>query len=112
MNRKTPLQLLVVLVVLHRVESYCFASAPTAGSNVCEYKGVQYKPGSFRIKEDCVDCTCSSAGVLSCCAYGIHAGVFQLPSGCKMRLHEDGCTGHAVRTNDETQPCDTPFVLG
>ncbi|KAK3587561.1 hypothetical protein CHS0354_004851 [Potamilus streckersoni] len=28
-NRLTPLLLLVVLVYLHRVESYCFASAPT-----------------------------------------------------------------------------------
>ncbi|KAL3852390.1 hypothetical protein ACJMK2_016041 [Sinanodonta woodiana] len=106
--------LLAALIAVHRVESACFLNAPPTGKtgNVCEYKGVQYKPGTFRIEEDCLGCTCNSDGSMGCCVYGVHAGVFHIPTGCKISLHDDGCNGHLVKIDDETQPCDSPFVVG
>ena len=39
--------------------------------------------------------------VLICFRYGIHAGVFAAPPGCKVIPDTDGCSVKMVRVDDE-----------
>ncbi|KAH3853755.1 hypothetical protein DPMN_096287 [Dreissena polymorpha] len=94
------------------VSGYCFVSASdTAHGGKCALQnGTLIDVGTeVTYADKCERCICivshQSGSVLSCCGYGIHAGVFAPIPGCKITTEEDGCTMRLVREDDETKDC-------
>ncbi|XP_013418448.1 beta-microseminoprotein-like [Lingula anatina] len=70
----------------------------------CEYKGIRIEVNATKETDDCFRCTCSER-YMSCCGYGIHAGVIMPAAGCKIVTGADGCKPLHVKVDDETKDC-------
>ncbi|XP_045201910.1 uncharacterized protein LOC123555319 [Mercenaria mercenaria] len=105
--------LLIVVVFVCCVDTatgYCYAEE--VHEDQCTTRdGVTIPAGSeLHFPDKCEKCTCSSTPgktslFLSCCGYGIHAGVYAPPPGCKVIAGDDGCSVKIVQITDESQPC-------
>ncbi|KAL4240261.1 hypothetical protein ACF0H5_001055 [Mactra antiquata] len=104
------LRIFTVLCVVQLISGYChfqpfdteFCTAPT---------GATIPVGAeLDMIEKCEKCTCSSSSdgqgvAMSCCGYGINAGVFAPPDGCKIIRGDDGCSMKVVTIQDESKSC-------
>ncbi|XP_052778930.1 uncharacterized protein LOC128216410 [Mya arenaria] len=83
------------------VQGYCYIGAPdpSLGSQCALANGTLIDIGTqVTYPDKCERCSCygyhgeTGGAALSCCGYGIHAGVFAPPPGCEIDTEEDGCT--------------------
>ncbi|XP_041371188.1 beta-microseminoprotein-like isoform X1 [Gigantopelta aegis] len=103
--------LLSLSAFVFTVNGFCFSDMATTeiksdGTIVtyCKYGEHIMQPGDHIRTDDCIECTCQNA-MLSCCGYGIKAGVFAPPPGCIIKA--DGCKMLIVKADDESRDCMT-----
>ncbi|KAK3593695.1 hypothetical protein CHS0354_013591 [Potamilus streckersoni] len=76
------------------------------GMVTCEYQGINFLEGATFNTTDCFSCSCSSWG-LSCCGFGIKAGLIGVPSGfrvvqygCDFQIENEGGEDHLPRDTE------------
>ncbi|XP_046576530.1 beta-microseminoprotein-like [Haliotis rubra] len=93
------------------VSAHCFCFTDKVYTDVskygsvtqyCMYKGLKMQLDSHIKTTDCIECICHETA-LSCCGFGINAGVVAPPPGCKVAA--DGCKMLLVKADDDTKDC-------
>ncbi|KAL3872009.1 hypothetical protein ACJMK2_040127 [Sinanodonta woodiana] len=100
------------LILVTEVHGSCFynpAQMIQIGSKdmvTCEYKGIKFLEGATFNTSDCISCNCYGWG-LSCCGFGIKAGLMGLPSGfrvvqygCDYKIEGEGVEEHEQRRTE------------
>ena len=86
---------------MHRFYSLEYGNA----EEYCVYGELKVLPGaSFKVPSpDCLDCKCTTQG-LSCCGFGVSAGVAIPPEGCV--AYNDGCSAIFVKDSNRSELCE------